>query len=656
MRRNSIKERVPRKYADRWRELSLKQIRANGNGNGNGAGGGYDADTAMFMSMAQELKEEGNRLFLRRDYQGAIVKYEKSIKLLPNNHADVAYVRSNMAECYMQLGGNGIAMAIDQCNLALEVIPAYSKALLKRARCYEALERPDFALADVVALLDSEPNNLMAAEIEQRLRKKTTTTLPLAINNLDEKHKEEEEEAKRTVKLVFGEDIRWAQVPLSCDILKLRQIIADRYPYSRAILIKYTDQEGDMVTITTTQELRWVESESKLESSSRSTKPLKLYIVEVDPDEDPLYDKLKRTRSSRRSAPSDDENEEEEEEEGHVLKGEPTCITDWIIQFAQFFKSYLGLDIDAYIDIHQIGIKLYSEAVEETVTSDEAQDLLGAAADKFVEMAALALLNSGNAHMSRTRKKVYAPQDSSRLERIQCGYDWAQRELAKAGKRYEQAIKIKDDFYEAVLAQGQQQFEQAKLSWYYAVATGVEPPGDVLLLYCYADEKMERGMRMWEKEQQRRISELWKTNKMETLLQRMKLDSLFKEVSAEEMEEQDSSIQSQIYVLWGTILYERSTVEYKLEMPAWQDCLDNAVNKFDLAGASETDIAVMVKNHCSNNTSSSFEGFGFNIDEIVQAWDEMYEAKKWQHNIPSFRLEPVLRRRISKLYYALERL
>lgn len=47
-------------------------------------------------------------------------------------------------------------------------------------------------------------------------------------------------------------------------------------------------------------------------------------------------------------------------------------------------------------------------------------------------------------------------------------------------------------------------------------------------------------------------------------------------------------------------------------------------------------------------------GLGFNVDEIVQAWNEMYEAKNSQSSIPSFRLEPLLRRRVSKLYYALE--
>ena len=43
-------------------------------------------------------------------------------------------------------------------------------------------------------------------------------------------------------------------------------------------------------------------------------------------------------------------------------------------------------------------------------------------------------------------------------------------------------------------------------------------------------------------------------------------------------------------------------------------------------------------------------GLGFNIDEIVQAWNEMYGAKKWQPSVPSFRLEPLLRRRASEFY------
>lgn len=47
-------------------------------------------------------------------------------------------------------------------------------------------------------------------------------------------------------------------------------------------------------------------------------------------------------------------------------------------------------------------------------------------------------------------------------------------------------------------------------------------------------------------------------------------------------------------------------------------------------------------------------GLGFKIDEIVQAWNEMYEAKKLQKGVPSFRLEPLFRRRVSKIYHAFE--
>ncbi|RVW43772.1 Protein PHOX1 [Vitis vinifera] len=104
----------------------------------------YDKDTAVFIEMSQELKEEGNKLFQKRDHEGAMLKYEKALKLLPRNHVDVAYLRSNMAACYMQMGLSDYPRAIHECNLALEVAPKYSKALLKRARCYEALNRLDW--------------------------------------------------------------------------------------------------------------------------------------------------------------------------------------------------------------------------------------------------------------------------------------------------------------------------------------------------------------------------------------------------------------------------------------------------------------------------------------------------------------------------------
>lgn len=47
-------------------------------------------------------------------------------------------------------------------------------------------------------------------------------------------------------------------------------------------------------------------------------------------------------------------------------------------------------------------------------------------------------------------------------------------------------------------------------------------------------------------------------------------------------------------------------------------------------------------------------GFGFKIDEIIQAWNDMYDAKRWEYAVAAFRLEPLFRRRVPKLHTVIE--
>nr|KYP57343.1 hypothetical protein KK1_003603 [Cajanus cajan] len=582
------------------KKKQVGEIREDGKVGDSGPGA-YDNDTMVFISMSQELKNEGNKLFQKRDLEGALLKYEKALKLLPKNHIDVSYLRSNMAACYMQMGLSEFPRAIHECDLALEVTPKYSKALLKRARCYEALNRLDLALRDVTTVVKMEPNNLMALEIlekkanreeekapdEKILEKQTeekfeekkaegggsvivvekkinASKKKKAKEKIDEKKAEikevieersngrREDVPKKTAKLIFGDDIRCTEIPFNCSLFQLREVIYDRFPSLGAVLVKYRDQEGDLVTITSDDEL-------SINGAS----------------ENGCVGKAKEIVGS-------------------------SCIEDWIIQFAKLFKNHVGFESDRYLDFHELGMKLYSEALEETVTSEEAQGLFDMAGDKFQEMTALALFNWGNVHMSRARKKVYFREDSSKeqlCEQIKSSYEWALEEYSKAGEKYEAAIKIKSDFHEGFLALGLQQFEQAKLSWYHALSGNVDlltwPSTEVLHLYNNAEENMEKGMQMWE-----------------------------------ESEKQN------------------------LRLPIWHESLEVAINKFELAGASPTDIAVILKNHCSNDTA--VDGLAFKIDEIVQAWNEMYKAKKWQGGVPSFRLEPLFRRRVSKIYHAFE--
>ncbi|KAJ6838080.1 HSP-interacting protein [Iris pallida] len=658
-----------------------------------------DEDTTI--DMFHDMKEEGNKLFQKRDYEGALLKYENAIKLLPESHTDVAHLRSNLAACYMQMGPEEYHHAIHECNLALEVSPKYTKALLKRARCYEALNGLEAAYRDIDLVLSSEPNNLTALEISDRVKKamekkginlddKAMNPLP-EVMVVKEKHRKKKshkadkvekvdkaedkaivevskcnndtkvaavkkEEPMRTVKFHFGEDIRVAQIPLSCSLMQLRDAVGNRFPSLKAVLIKYKDKEGDLVTITTSEELRWAEESADPLGSVR------LYISEVTPEHEPLFGEGSRKGSdvqlTERSLNSFSDNGSLRNDEEKSI---PTCVANWVVQFARLFQNHVGFSSDSCLDLHELGMKLYSEAMEDVSTSEEAEEIFDTAEEKFQEMAALAFFNWGNVHMSRARKRIFLSEDASRetvLEQVKSAYEWAKGEYVKAGTRYEEALKIKPDFYEGLLALGQQQFEEAKLSWYYAIGSKIDldswPSTEVLELFNNAEENMERGTEMWEEIETQRLKDLSRPNKEKDLLEKMGLARFFKDVSSDEAAEHASNMRSQINILWGTMLYERSIVEFKLGFPIYEDCLMAAVEKFKLAGATPTDLAVMIKNHCANG--NALDGLNFKIDEIVQAWNEIYDAKRWLSGVPSFRLEPLFRRRVPKLHDTLEQI
>lgn len=650
-----------------------------------------DGDETIFTDMAQELKEEGNKLFQRREHERALLNYEKAIKLLPRGHPDVAYLHSNLAACYMQMSPPDHYRAINECNLALDASPRYSKALLKRARCFEALGRLDLAYRDVAKVLAVEPNNLTAIDVGDRVKKamdekgivmddKEAMPSPEEVVAAAPKQKprkkkgrkaaakaaaaavEEEEEAKvvepvkeveeppRQVKLVFGEDIRWAQVPASCSMAQLREAVRSKFPGLKAVLVKYKDKEGDLVTITNQDELKWAEDLAEPGSS------LRLYVTEANPEHEPYLDDtnsgpLERNVNSDNGSTRSNRQDED--------RSTVTCIDDWIVQFARLFKNHVGVSSDEYLDLHEVSMKLYTEAIEDTITTEEAQEVFQLAESNFQEMAALAFFHWGNVHMSRARKRLLLPGDSpqeSVLEQVKEVYEWAKEEYNKAGRRYEEAVKAKPNFFEGFLALAHQHFEQAKLSWYYAIGSSVDldtwPSSEVLELFNKAEDNMERGTEMWEEMEEQRLKNRSKPSQENVVLEKMGLDEYIKDVSTDDAAEQASNMRSQINILWGMLLYERSVVEFKLGLPMWEDCLMAAIEKFKLGGASATDIAVLVKNHCANETAQ--DGLGFKIDEIVQAWNEMYDIKRWLRGVPSFRLEPLFRRRVPQLHTALE--
>ena len=80
-----------------------------------------DADATICIDLARDLKEEGNKLFQKKDYKAAILTYKKAINLFQNSHAEISSLRSNIDACYMQLDPLGNQRAVENCSLSLEL-------------------------------------------------------------------------------------------------------------------------------------------------------------------------------------------------------------------------------------------------------------------------------------------------------------------------------------------------------------------------------------------------------------------------------------------------------------------------------------------------------------------------------------------------------
>ncbi|OIW14015.1 hypothetical protein TanjilG_09366 [Lupinus angustifolius] len=717
------------------------------------ANGGVELDSSIFLKRAHELKEEGNSRFQNKDYVGALQQYENALKLTPKTHPDRAVFHSNRAACLMQMKPIDYETVIAECTLALQVQPQFVRALLRRARAFEAVGKYETAMLDVQVLLGVEPNHGDALEIARRLRtalgnwqeaqkdihsrpspaalgasavrgapiaglgpslparpgpKKGSSAAvgsvvspnykpekPQVVLSAESVHENKSQLPKlalkpsngyanssnprngnqkeqlshsatvrgqhsevvirwRPLKLVYDHDIRLAEMPVKCSFRVLRELVSKRFPSSKSVLIKYKDNDGDLVTITSTDELRLAESsvdrhllKEPEADKSDSVGMLRLNIVEVSPEQEPpllgeeeekpvVSEGVKGDENMSHSA-SESASEAPDAEVDKIEKDAPkekpdatedskeVEMDDWLFEFAQLFRSHVGIDPDAHIDLHELGMEYCSEALEETVTGEEAQYLFDKAASKFQEVAALAFFNWGNVYMCAARKRI--PLDESAgeevvSERLQIAYVWVKEKYSLAREKYEQALVIKPDFYEGLLAMGQQQFEMAKLHWSFALAKKIDLLGwdstETIQLFDSAEEKMKAATDMWEKLEEQRAKELQDPNtSKKELLRRSKKHGPSTEgesstlrqgdISAKEAAEQAAVMRSQIHLFWGNMLFERSQVECKLGMGDWKKNLDAATERFKLAGASEADVSMVLKNHCSNGDEKEGE-------------------------------------------------
>ncbi|XP_072337852.1 E3 ubiquitin-protein ligase CHIP isoform X2 [Scyliorhinus torazame] len=92
---------------------------------------------------AQELKEQGNRLFLSRKYQEAAASYSKAI----NRNPSVAVYYTNRALCYVKM--QQFDKAVSDCKHALELDSQSVKAHFFLGQCQLEMENYDEAIGNL---------------------------------------------------------------------------------------------------------------------------------------------------------------------------------------------------------------------------------------------------------------------------------------------------------------------------------------------------------------------------------------------------------------------------------------------------------------------------------------------------------------------------
>lgn len=107
----------------------------------------------VLIDRARALREQANTLFKSKEYQKALDFYDQAIALLPGGHSDRAVLHSNKAAVLLSLQPPAYVDALEECNNALLIQPKHIRALLRRARAFEALGKFKEAQADLELLL-----------------------------------------------------------------------------------------------------------------------------------------------------------------------------------------------------------------------------------------------------------------------------------------------------------------------------------------------------------------------------------------------------------------------------------------------------------------------------------------------------------------------
>jgi hypothetical protein len=179
----------------------------------------------------------------------------------------------------------------------------------------------------------------------------------------------------------------------------------------------------------------------------------------------------------------------------------------------------------------------------------------------------------------------------------------AEEHYFAAESKYVKALELKADFYEAVIASGQQLFERAKL---LSSAAGdkkekAKLEGQVEELFEAAQAKLQSALTLIPEAP---VEEVKEEVSSEAVAAAAPKEGEAAAAAAEAAAPDVALVRSQVLVMWGNVLYEQSQVRAQQSKP-WETLLDDAVAKFREAKCSEDDISGALASHAGKKAQAS---------------------------------------------------
>ena len=322
-------------------------------------------------------------------FKQAAACYEQGLKLMAPGAPDSAALYCNRAACFLHL--RQYADVVVEATRALKISPKYDKALLYRAKAYNATGQAKKAKADAKAALEVNPKyedaKAMVDSFEPKKEvqglgglglappkkggKKGDTAAAAAApaeESAAMKAAREAAEARAaaqakqrqqqrawgppiTVKAQCGDDMRSIIVPSMISHKDLMTSLQRKFPDNTAFTVRYTAEDGTLKPLNSRVDfVNATTIAAKKNGNNKYTlhgiPSVKLTITELARLDAPKVD------DGDAAAAGGDAAAEQADAPPALAPNEVVEIDEWILDFAALFREHLGIDAEAHLDLH----------------------------------------------------------------------------------------------------------------------------------------------------------------------------------------------------------------------------------------------------------------------------------------------------------------